>query len=140
MTAKEYLNQAYYLNRTIEVKTKRAERLKALATSCSTNLSDMPKSPNHAKSPMEEALVKLLDLQDEIAKDIKKFVELNRKIAEAIRTVNDIEVEYVLEERYLNFRKWEDIVSSMDLSHDRVFYLHRKGLKLIRIPENYSKQ
>ena len=66
MTAKEYLSEAFSLKRRIEIKMKRAEVLRKLAERARVEISEMPKSPNHLKSPMEEAMIKLLTVEEEI--------------------------------------------------------------------------
>ena len=46
MNAKEYLKQAFYLDKRINSKLEQVESLNALATKATSTLSDMPKSPN----------------------------------------------------------------------------------------------
>ena len=133
MTAKEYLSQAFYLNRRIETKQRQLERLKALTTKATSTLSDMPKSKNMEKSPMEKILVKALDLESEIAKDLDELIDVTRKIREVISQVGRIDYETILEMRYLDFMKWEDIAAEMNLSQDYVYQIHRKALRLVHI-------
>ena len=70
MTAKEYLSQARYLDGRINSKIQQVSVLNALATKCTSTLSDMPKSatPNH--SSLEETICKIIDLENEINRDI----------------------------------------------------------------------
>ena len=48
--AKEYLKQAFYLDKRINSKLEQVESLNALATKATSTLSDMPKSPNRGTS------------------------------------------------------------------------------------------
>ena len=66
MTAKEYLNQARFLDNRITSKIQQIESLNDLATSCSAVISDMPRNPNRGGSKMADAVMKIIDLQEEI--------------------------------------------------------------------------
>lgn len=46
MNTKEYLQQAFYLDKRINSKLEQVESLNALATKANSTLSDMPKNPN----------------------------------------------------------------------------------------------
>ena len=134
MTAKEYLSQAFELKRLIEIKMKRTEVLRKLAERAKVEISETPKNPNHLKSPMEEAMVKLLTLEEEILHDTEEFTSVMRSIQKTINDVPDSSCRLILEMRYLTFMKWEDIASELGWSERNVFYVHGKALRLIRIP------
>ena len=46
----------------------------------------MPKSPNHEDSRMESAILDIIELEDEISKDIVELVALKKEIVEVINT------------------------------------------------------
>lgn len=79
MNAKEYLKQAFYLDKRINSKLEQVESLNALATKATSTLSDMPKSPNRGPSKLEDTIVKIIDLQGEINRDIDKLLDLKKK-------------------------------------------------------------
>lgn len=58
MTAKEYMEQARYLDMQINSKIEQIRNLNELATKATTVYSDMPHSPNRNTSRMEETVVK----------------------------------------------------------------------------------
>ena len=91
MTAKEYLSQARYLDGRINSKIQQVSVLNALATKCTSTLSDMPKSatPNH--SSLEETICKIIDLENEINRDIDRLVDLKREITSVINGVSNTE-------------------------------------------------
>ena len=68
--AKKYLSQAFGLNQRIESKLGQIEDLHDLATKATVTYSDMPKSPNRDGSRMEDAIIKIIDLENEINQDI----------------------------------------------------------------------
>ena len=97
MTAKEYLLQAHYLDERITSKTQQIAALNELATKCTSTFSDMPKSPSHGGSRMEECIVKIIDLEDKLREDIERLINLKQEIMEVIRAVPNIEYQTLLE-------------------------------------------
>ncbi len=134
MNAKEYLKQAFYLDKRINSKLEQVESLNVLATKVSYTLSDMPKSPNRGTSRLEDTIVKIIDLQEEINRDIDRLVDLKKEIANAIFSLEDKEEQTVLEKRYLCFNSWEQIAVDMNYSIQYCFNIHRNALGKISIP------
>ena len=134
MNAKEYLKQAFYLDKRINSKLEQVESLNVLATKVSYTLSDMPKSPNRGISRLEDTIVKIIDLQEEINRDIDRLVDLKKEIANAIFSLEDKEEQTVLEKRYLCFNSWEQIAVDMNYSIQYCFNIHRNALGKISIP------
>ncbi len=66
-------------------KLEQVESLNALATKATSTLSDMPKSPNRGSSKLEDTIVKIIDLQEEINRDIDKLVDLKKEIVRTIK-------------------------------------------------------
>lgn len=133
MTAKEYLSQAFILDKRIQVKERRLEWLKNHASYVSNNLTEVVKSSLSHRSAVEEAVVKIVDLEKEVMNDINKMIELKKEIASVIRSVNNIECETLLEMRYLTFMNWEEIASHLNYSNRYIYHLHRKALSLVHI-------
>ena len=107
-----------------------------LATKCTATISDMPGNPNRGGSRMADAVIKIIDLQEEINRDIDKLVELKREIMEVIRAVPNAEYQTVLEKRYLCFSAWEQIAVDMNYSIQHIHRMHSAALKEITIPHD----
>lgn len=133
MKAKEYLQQAFHLDKRINSKLEQLESLNALATKASSTLSDMPKSPNRGTSRLEDTIVKIIDLQEEINRDIDRLVDLKREIVEIIKQVENKELQALLEKRYLCFETWEEIAVDMNYSIQHIFRLHSKALDDVQL-------
>ena len=131
MNAKEYLKQAFYLDKRINSKLEQVESLNALATKATSTLSDMPKSSNRGTSKLEDTIIKIVELQEEINKDIDNLVDLKKEIANSIYSLKDKEEQTVLEKRYLCFNSWEQIAVDMNYSIQYCFKIHRNALKAI---------
>lgn len=133
MTAKEYLSQAWYLDKRIKNKERQLDWLRSHAAYVSPRVTEEAKVPSGTKSRVEEAVVRIVELEDEINAEIGRLMQLKQDIGIAIRSVNSMECETLLEMRYLTFLGWEDIAMQLDYSHDYIYHLHRKALGLVRI-------
>lgn len=84
---------------------------------------------------MEDAIIKIIDLENEINQDMMKLVELKKDIIRRIKAVESAELQTILELRYLSYMRWEEIAIELGYGIDNVFRLHRNALDEIEIPE-----
>ena len=131
MTAKEYFSQAYKIDNDINSKLEQVASLRDLATKATTTMSDMPGSPNRNIHKMENAIIKIVDLEDEINSDINELISLKADITHMIKRVTNRQERTVLEKRYLCFDTWEQISVEMGYSIQHTFRLHDKALREI---------
>ena len=111
MDAKEYLEQARFLDMRINAKLKQLDSLKELML--------------FSSSPVP----KILSLQSDINRDIDELVDLKAEITRRIRQLSKPEYQTVLELRYLCFMTWEEIGGRMRYSMPYLFKLHTRALK-----------
>nr|DAV87634.1 MAG TPA: Protein of unknown function (DUF1492) [Caudoviricetes sp.] len=135
MTAKEYLSQAYRLDQRIDSKIAQVASLNDLATKCTATLTGMPRNPNRGGSTMADAVCKIVDLQEEINRDIDRLVDLKREIVAVIKAVENPEYQVMLEKRYLSFQTWEQIAVDMNYSIQHIYRLREKAYAAIQVPE-----
>lgn len=135
MTAKEFLNKGYKIDRRINAKLEQQANLRELATKTGAVMSDMPRNPNKGVSRVEEIVVKILTLEEEINKDIDELVSLKSGITKAIGTVSDPEESLLLTLRYLNYKTWEDIADELSCSVRKVHSVHSRALRNVVIPK-----
>lgn len=128
MTAKEYLSQARMLDIQINTKISQVEQLNLLARKCTATISDTPRNPNRGGSKLEDTVCKIVDLQEEINRDIDRLVVLKNEIISTIKRVEDTELQIVLEKRYLCFESWKDISTEMNYSEQHIYRLHNAAL------------
>ena len=134
MTNKAYLSQARHLDTRIKSKLQQVDSLNELATNCSLILTGMPRNPSASNSRMAEAITKIVDLQNEINRDIDKLVELKREIMGVIKAVQNPDFQTLLEKRYLCFLSWEKIAVDMGYDLRYIHKLHTRALDDCRIP------
>ncbi len=77
---------------------------------------------------MENTICKIIDLQDEINKDIDRLVDLKTQIVTTIKNIENYEYQTLLEKRYLCFYTWEQIAVDMDYSIQHIYRLRDKAL------------
>ena len=135
MTAKEYLLQARYLDNRIASKREQIQNLNDLATKCTSTWSDMPRSQNTGRSRMADCVMKIIDLEEQISKEMVRLVELKREISETIECLENIEYKILLEKRYLCYKSWEVIADDMGYSIRQIHRMHGDALKHVVVPE-----
>ena len=128
MTVKDYFNQAYRIDQRINSKLEQVGSLRALATKATFTLSDMPYSGNRNVQSLEGIIVKIIDLENEINKDIDDLVNLKHEIVNVINSIDNPEYQILLELRYLCFFSWENIAVKMDYDLRYLHKLHKKAL------------
>ena len=136
MTAKEYLSQARYLDVCINTKIHQVSVLNDLATKCTSTISGMPRNPSPSQSPMADTVAKIIDIEEEINRDIDRLVDLKRELTAVIKAVEDPQYQTLLEMRYICLRSWEDIAADFNTSPNNIFKMHRRALRLVTVPEN----
>ena len=129
LTKKE-LSQLYYLNREIEQLQARLTELESLATSCTANITGMPRA-NGISDKIGKYAAEIADLKSLLDLNLKKcFYELNR-LNRYIQSVDDSEIRMILSLRYVNGLCWEQVAASISVyaSGDSVRKAHDRFLR-----------
>lgn len=134
MTAKEYLSRAFMLESRINSKLAQIKTLRATATKASAVLTGMPSKPSRNVTAMEDAIVKMVDLETEISVLVGRLVDERREITEVIARINDPMLETILELRYLCYKDWNEIASELNYHRRHLFRLHGQALAKVVTP------
>ena len=134
MTAKEYLGQAYRLDQRINSKLEQVMSLRTLATKATSTLSDTPPSGTRNVHRMEDIIVKIIEMENEINRDIDNLVDLKREMVSVIKAVTDPEYQTILELRYLCFKSWEQIAVDINYSIQHIYSLRDRAPNKITPP------
>jgi len=127
--AKEYLSQAFQLDQRINSKLEQVSMLRDLALKTTSVLQDDKVQSTKQQSPMESALVKLMNLEEEINDDIDQLIDLKRELATFVAEIENPSYRLLLELRYLSGSTWEEVAAMMGYDVRWVYRLHRKALK-----------
>ena len=120
---KEYLLGYQRLNQRINRLLLEQQQWRELATRVSPNLSGMPRGGGGGGT--QGAISKIVDLETEINAEIDKLVEKRKEIEGIIRAVEDSTLQTLLEYRYINGKKWEEIVHTQDTWQGIIFVTER---------------
>ena len=135
MTPKEYLNQAYWLDRRSNSKLEQLAALQAMATKTTSIMNGNVVSRTRNVHSMEDVIAKIVDMQAEINGDIDRLVDLKRDIMQVVKAVENPELQTLLELRYLCFKSWPDIAYEMHCSESNVYKVHSRALQAVQVPK-----
>ena len=133
MNAKEYLSQVMYIDRRIDSKLEQVMSLREAATKATATLSDMPRPDSPNIRSMEDTIVKIIDLENEINRDIDRLIDLKAEACRLISQVKEPDQQLVLELRYLCYKPWNEIMVELGCSEPTVYRLHGEALKKISV-------
>ena len=128
MDAKEYLNQVYLLDLQIQNKVDQVARMRARIVDVRRALGADRVQINGPVSTMEDSVIRILEEEAEINREIDRLVDLKKEIRETIGQVGDVIQRMILEKRHLNFEKWEAIQVEMKLSRSWVYKMYHLAL------------
>ena len=131
MTAKEYLSQARTLDMRIKSKLQQIKSLNELATSCAIVYNDIPCNPNHSDSKTERTVLRIIEVEESLKRDVDNLVALKNKIMATIYAVDDMELQALLEKRYLCSLTLEQIAIEMHYSIQHIFRMHNRALSCV---------
>lgn len=139
MTAKEYLNQAFYINSRIDGKLKKAEMLRKSLYGRGLNYENNGSNPNSSGDALGRAVAKVVDYENEANNMIDRLVSLRLEIETVIAEVVDDTQREVLERRYLYFQPWAQISLEMHYSVQHLYRIHGEALKNVDVPQDESE-
>lgn len=126
---KEYLLGYQRINQRVNCLLLEQQRWRELATRVSPNLSGMPRGGGGGGT--QGAVAKIVDLETEINEEIDKLVDERKRIEAAIRKINDPTLRILLEYRYINGKKWEEIALMMGYDYRWALRLHGRALSAV---------
>lgn len=128
MKAKNYLLEIRKLDRKINNKQIELDALRALVTSITPTLKEINVQSNGSQDRLGDTMVKIIDLQNEINREIDRYVD--RKL-EAIRLINKLEDDIsanILIRRYVNYEPWEKIAEALHYTRQGINKKHGYAL------------
>lgn len=138
MNAKQFLKQAYKLNEVIENDKEELETLRSLATSISNDISQERVQTSVSNDKITNIISQIVDLENEIYKEIEDLIALKKKIRDAINKLEDVNEKLVLKNRYLLFLQWDDICEKMNYSRRQMFRIHDLALEKVKVPFDFK--
>lgn len=135
---KEYLTGYRKACKKIESLKEQLESLQEIEQSVkSQQLSDMPKGSNRHQD-LSDLMVKLEDLQTQIADAITESCKIKLEIEGALWKLEDPEETRVLRFRYIYFMAWEEISSIMGYGTRQSRRIHDEAIKNLKMSHNVT--
>jgi flagellar biosynthesis/type III secretory pathway chaperone len=120
--AKEYLEQAFYLQRLIEANKDELTRLQTFGRSVKPIIKD--------NKPL---LAEINAMEREIEQEITGYIATQTDIERVILSIDDDRERGILQKRYIERKKWETIADEMFYSVKTCHALHKQALSHVKI-------
>ena len=140
MTTKEYLQQAYRLDKRINSHIKELEELKSMAAAISSPqiTSDKVQTTPSGDPPYVSALMRIWEMEEKINAEIDLYVDLKAQIHTVLKQVSDPDYLMVLRYRYIPNYCWEQIGEELLADRRTVIRWHDAAIKQLQVPEKRS--
>ena len=116
MTAQSYLEQIRLLDMKITEGMEEMEQLKALATRVTSALDGEAVSSSKNPDKMTDVVNKIIKLQEDINRDVDKYVDKKREANELLSQVENPVSFKILHGRYVLYKTWEQIADEINYS------------------------
>lgn len=127
-----FLSQAYRTKERITAKRERIDGWRQIAESTTAQMHDTPSGGSLPSNKVAMCACNIVDLQDEIEEEIRELLTIEQLISAAIgQLIEDPNYKVLLELRYLNRLKWEEIAVRLDRTFRWVMTLHKRSLEEI---------
>ncbi len=137
MTAKEYLRQAYLLDKRIESCSLECADLRQMAESISgPGFEEHFNASKNTDAPYIRTLEDLWDMEEKILYEQALLVRLKAQISEVISKVEKPEYQMLMRYRYIHNFSWSKISEMLSADITTVQRWHTKALTKIKLPEN----
>ena len=130
LTAKGYLKQAFWLDNMIRSDNEELLELKELAASIPGV--DLTRTPvvSFGNDRTAKIVEKYIHLEGVIQAEAERLIDLKAEIRDRIGIMPDANLRLILQKRYLNLQKWEQIAMDLGFTYRNTMYIHKEALKL----------
>lgn len=130
MTKKEF-REIIYLDHLINselrlLESLKTNRLQVKGMQIKTDVVQVSKQGNK----QEDLIIKIIDLEKEITKDIDRLIDEKRKAKTVIDKLDE-PYKVIMTMRYLECMKWEEIAYRLEYSIQAVYKIHGQALKRV---------
>lgn len=127
------LNRGYRAKERIAARQERIEEWRQIAESITANPENTSSGGGYPTSKTENCVVAIVTLQEEIKGEIMEIADFERQTSQIIKElVEDLNFKTVLELRYLNYLRWEEIAVRMNYTFRWTQELHRRALSALQ--------
>lgn len=129
MTTKEYLQQAYRIDRKIKLDTEKLAAARSALYGKTVRYDSDGSKPVPCGNVTENAVLRVMELEERLNREIDELAEKRQEIELAVNAVPDEVQREVLTRRYLLYQKWEVIAEEMNYGLRHVHKIHSIALQ-----------
>ena len=129
MTAKEYLQQAYIIDRRIKLDTEKLAAAHAALYGKTVRYDSDGSKPVPCGNGTERAVLRLMELEERLDREIDELTAKRQEIEQAVNAVPDEVQREVPTRRYLLYQKWEVIAEELNYGVRHVHKIHSTALQ-----------
>lgn len=139
MTLKEYLSQAFEVDKKMKTKARQIQKFRDMQMNISSKLVQDKVQTGSTPDKFSKLSDNIMDLENNYIDDMNKLIETQRKIKKVVDGVQNITYHLILEERYVNLKDWGEVADDNGYSERRVYELHGEALQELtsQILQNY---
>lgn len=127
---KDELKSIPYVDGLINSKIRQLDQLKRYRGRLPTYKGQEAIQSGSVGDPTASIALKIVRLDEEIARDIERLVDLKAEAQVLFaRLDDDLKYRSVMELRYLECMSWREVAQSLHFSHKHVFKLHGEALR-----------
>ncbi len=132
MTLKDFLNQGYHAKARIRAKEERIENWRQIAESITAQIRPDSAGSSLPSKKVEDCACNIVDLQNEIKEEIAALVQAEREVGKFIREAPLDETDrFIMELRYLNYKKWEEITVELNYAYRWIMRRHKRAIAVL---------
>lgn len=132
MTLKDFLNQGYHAKARIRAKEERIENWRQIAESITAQIRPDSAGSSLPSKKVEDCACNIVDLQNEIKEEIAALVQAEREVGKFIREAPLDETDrFIMELRYLNYKKWEEIAVELNYTYRWIMRRHKRAIAVL---------
>lgn len=133
MNVREYLKQLELLKIKIHKKERELEEVRELSQSVGGVNYQRERVQSSNVNSLENHVLKCIELEEEIKKEIEDFLYLQHEIINQIYCLTNPDYVHLLVMRYVELKKLEEISKIMNYSYQYIRELHTKALRNFEI-------
>lgn len=128
---KEKLKGAMYAQRTLEGELDRLQELRCIAQKVTPAYSQSPGGGSGNAQKLENSVAKIIEQEKIIAECCNELCAQLAEVRALVALLPMGPMRLVMQRRYLNYQKWEQIAAELHYSWQNVHRLHSKALDYI---------
>jgi hypothetical protein len=137
MKAKEYLKQAYRLDKIIASMVMELEGMKLTVDSVqSPSFGERVQTSRDNEARFVKKLYKIEEFEERLSGKIDHLLSLKNQISEVIGNIKNQDEQLVLRHRYLFGHTWEQISEELYADPTTIYRWHLKALKNVVLPDD----